>query len=219
MSSNSVDGNSRQRTSFKVPLSRTSRVMRPSGQLGDHRQPAFRRQFQRGQRRCGDQPGVQPGCAKGRLEMADDLGRRHHHHHVHALGARLRDVADGRRLHIEGHAALQAETDQRKLLFGIAGEGIEIENRGARAEIGQDERGVLALARGMGGRQRFYGGVEGRLVEDVLLKRRHRQHARRERAEIQLRLRPDTRRRDAGFRHFERHARRRVDQDRFQRVE
>src|ERR1019366_5253192 len=169
-----------------------------SGELGEDAQAGLGRQFQGGEAGGGDHAGIHAGGAEGRFVARDNFQGGHDDDHVGlALLAVLRPVTESGGFHVEGHAALEAEADEGSLLLGVFGEGVEIEDGNAGAEIGQDESDIAAFARRLGAGER----------------------ARFQREEIQLGARADAGGGDAGFGDLERHGGRRFLQQRFKLVE
>ena len=105
--------------------------------------------MQRRQRRGGHLAGVKIHGAEQSFIARDDFERHDHRHHFdgRAFFGGLREVADGGGVDVEGQRLLQAETDQRELLFGRRREGIEIENADAGGVVRKNQRGAAALAR------------------------------------------------------------------------
>src|ERR1039457_3819077 len=181
-----------------------------SGELGEDAQAGLGRQFQGGEAGGGDHAGIHAGGAEGRFVARDNLQGGHDDDHVGlALLAVLRPVAESGGFHVERHAALEAEADEGSLLPGVFGEGIEIEDGNAGAEIGQDEGDIAAFARRLGAGERAHGGDEPVGIDDVFLEGGDGEGAGLEGEEVQLGAGPDAGGGDAGFGDFKRHGGRR----------
>ena len=131
--------------------------------------------------RDGHDAGMDIGGAEGRLVTGNDLQRRRDGDHfmLAGLGERLGEVADGRGIDIVRQGLLQAELEQRQLIFRLGREDVEVENRDARTVIGQDERRAALSPPRTGGRYEFPDGLGERVrIEHVVADGRGREDRR-----------------------------------------